>query len=70
MMMPDYLFEASWEVCNKVGGIHTVLATKAESLAKELKDKHIGLNVFDTTNYIYNNDLWSLAFLSSLFQCI
>ena len=40
-MMPDYLFEASWEVCNKVGGIHTVLATKAESLAKELKDKHI-----------------------------
>ena len=27
--MPDYLFEVSWEVCNKVGGIHTVLATKA-----------------------------------------
>jgi len=26
---PDYLFEASWEVCNKVGGIHTVVATKA-----------------------------------------
>jgi phosphorylase/glycogen(starch) synthase len=25
----DYLFEVSWEVCNKVGGIHTVLATKA-----------------------------------------
>lgn len=40
-MMPDYLFEASWEVCNKVGGIHTVLATKSESLAKDLKDKHI-----------------------------
>jgi phosphorylase/glycogen(starch) synthase len=41
MMMPDYLFEASWEVCNKVGGIHTVLATKSESLAKDLKDRHI-----------------------------
>ena len=27
--MPDYLFEVSWEVCNKVGGIHTVIATKA-----------------------------------------
>ncbi len=25
----DYLFEVSWEVCNKVGGIHTVVATKA-----------------------------------------
>ena len=24
VVMPDYLFEASWEVCNKVGGIHTV----------------------------------------------
>ena len=23
-LMPDYLFEVSWEVCNKVGGIHTV----------------------------------------------
>ena len=28
----DYLFETSWEVCNKVGGIHTVIATKALSL--------------------------------------
>ncbi len=25
----DHLFEVSWEVCNKVGGIHTVVATKA-----------------------------------------
>ena len=29
---PDYLFEASWEVCNKVGGIYTVLSTHAKSL--------------------------------------
>ena len=26
---PDYLFEVSWEVCNKVGGIYTVIATKS-----------------------------------------
>ncbi len=26
---PDFVFEISWEVCNMVGGIHTVLATKA-----------------------------------------
>ena len=25
----DFLFEVSWEVCNKVGGIHTVLKSKA-----------------------------------------
>jgi glycogen(starch) synthase len=28
----DYLFEASWEVCNKVGGIYTVLMSKAEKM--------------------------------------
>ena len=28
----DYLFETSWEVCNKVGGIHTVVSTKAKTL--------------------------------------
>ena len=29
---PDYIFEASWEVCNRVGGIYTVLSTKAKTL--------------------------------------
>ena len=33
---PAYLFEVSWEVCNKVGGIHTVISTKVLSLAGEL----------------------------------
>ncbi|MFA6769993.1 MAG: alpha-glucan family phosphorylase [Bacteroidales bacterium] len=41
LITPDYLFEVSWEVCNKIGGIHTVIATKALNLSKELKDKHI-----------------------------
>ena len=39
--MPDYLFEVSWEVCNKIGGIHTVLATKSLYLAGQLKKHHI-----------------------------
>ncbi|RMF55436.1 hypothetical protein D6745_02180 [Candidatus Woesearchaeota archaeon] len=30
----EYLFEASWEVCNKVGGIYTVIKSKAK-LMKE-----------------------------------
>lgn len=36
--LPDYVFETSWEVCNKVGGIYTVLSTKAKSLQKLYKD--------------------------------
>jgi len=36
---PDYLFEVSWEVCNKVGGIYTVLSTRANILQKIYKDR-------------------------------
>ena len=38
---PDYIFESSWEVCNKVGGIYTVLSTRAKTLQQVLKDKII-----------------------------
>ena len=41
LIRPDYLFEVSWEVCNKVGGIYTVLATKSLYLKTELKRHHI-----------------------------
>ena len=41
MRKPDYLFEVSWEVCNKVGGIHTVISTKALNVVKELADQYI-----------------------------
>lgn len=41
LLKPDYLFEVSWEVCNKVGGIHTVISTKALSLENDLKDNYI-----------------------------
>lgn len=41
LMEPDYLFEVSWEICNKVGGIHTVIATKIQTIAKVLKNTHI-----------------------------
>ena len=37
----DYLFESSWEVCNKVGGIYTVLSTKANTLQEIYNDKII-----------------------------
>jgi alpha-glucan phosphorylase len=38
---PAYLFEVSWEVCNKVGGIHTVISTKVLSMVGEYKNNHI-----------------------------
>ncbi|HZX62117.1 MAG TPA: glycogen/starch synthase, partial [Bacteroidales bacterium] len=41
MMTPGYLFETSWEVCNKVGGIYTVISTKALSLVNEYHDNYI-----------------------------
>ena len=28
----NYIFQTSWEVCNKIGGIYTVLSTQAKSL--------------------------------------
>ena len=40
-LTPDYIFETSWEVCNKVGGIYTVLSTRANTLQTQFKDKTI-----------------------------
>ena len=47
----DYLFESSWEVCNKVGGIYTVLSTKAHTLQKIYNDRIIFIGP----------DIWSTA---------
>lgn len=38
-LTPDYIFESSWEVCNKVGGIYTVLSTRAKTLQQVFVDK-------------------------------
>ena len=40
-LCPDFIFESSWEVCNKVGGIYTVLSTRAKTLQQEMQDKLI-----------------------------
>ncbi|NDW12654.1 glycosyltransferase [Bacteroides sp. 214] len=49
MKTPDYIFEASWEVCNKVGGIYTVLSTRANTLQEKFKDRlfFIGPDVWE-----------------------
>ncbi|WP_297073463.1 glycosyltransferase [uncultured Duncaniella sp.] len=48
----DLLFEVSWEVCNKIGGIYTVLSTKAKTLQKLYNDKtvFIGPDVWTEEN--------------------
>ena len=48
LLRPDYLFEISWEVCNKVGGIYTVVSTKARTLS----------DVEDLTAVYIGPDLW------------
>lgn len=40
-LFPDYIFESSWEVCNKVGGIYAVLSTRAKTLHDRLNDNLI-----------------------------
>ena len=61
---PDYIFEVSWEVCNKVGGIYTVISTKANVLTEEYKDKLIlfGPDVWketrDNPNFIEDKFLY------------
>ncbi|MFI3285815.1 MAG: alpha-glucan family phosphorylase [Rikenellaceae bacterium] len=40
-LTPDHLFEVSWEVCNKVGGIHTVIATKALTVNSKMGDNYM-----------------------------
>ncbi|MBR6885522.1 MAG: glycogen/starch synthase [Prevotella sp.] len=41
VLAPDYVFESSWEVCNKVGGIYTVLSTRAKTLQEMMNDRII-----------------------------
>lgn len=41
LIKPDYIFETGWEVCNKVGGIHTVISTKAQGIIEEYGDKYV-----------------------------
>ncbi len=37
----ELLFEVSWEVCNKIGGIYTVLSSKAKTMKADFRDKLI-----------------------------
>lgn len=63
LMTPDYIFEASWEVCNKVGGIYTVLSTRAKTLQEQLRNRviFIGPDIWqgkDNPTFIESSSLY------------
>lgn len=57
-ILPEYIFESSWEVCNKVGGIYTVLSTRAKTLQDMLNDKvvFIGPDFKESSNQCFTED--------------
>ena len=58
LLTPDYIFESSWEVCNKVGGIYTALSTRAKTLQDAFKDKiiFIGPDLGDANSLYFKED--------------
>jgi phosphorylase/glycogen(starch) synthase len=65
MQKPDYIFETSWEICNKIGGIYTVIASKANSVTEKYGDKYITIgpdawkDVTENPDFIPDPDLFS-----------
>ena len=62
-LSPDFIFESSWEVCNKVGGIYTVLSTRAKTLQETNKDNlvFIGPDVWlnkENPLFVEDKKLW------------
>ena len=43
---PNYIFEASWEVCNKVGGIYTVVTTKLPRTLDHYNGNYIAIGPY------------------------
>ena len=64
-IQPDFIFETSWEICNKIGGIYTVVSTKANSIANQYGDNYvlIGPDVWKSTeenpDFIEDLDMFS-----------
>lgn len=58
LLAPDYIFESSWEVCNKVGGIYTVLSTRAKTLQEAFRDKiiFIGPDLGDANSLYFKEE--------------
>lgn len=62
MSSPDILIEVSWEVCNMVGGIHTVLATKVRAMQARYGTRYIvvgpDLARAEGTRPVFREEIW------------
>lgn len=58
----NYVFEVSWEVCNKVGGIYTVLSTQAKALQAQSENKiiYIGPDLGNESNPLFTESKTAL----------
>lgn len=58
MMQPDVVFETSWEVCNRVGGIYAVLSTKAASMVAQFPNQvyFFGPDLGKTSDVFFKED--------------
>lgn len=58
----NYVFEVSWEVCNKVGGIYTVLSTQAKALQAQSENKiiYIGPDLGNEGNPLFTESKTAL----------
>lgn len=45
-MKPEFIYEVSWEICNKVGGIYTVISSKAAHMVAQYKDAYTAVGPF------------------------
>ena len=71
MLSPDYIFETSWEVCNRVGGIYAVLSTRAASMQAEHPDKVFFFGVDFVIVYFFHKILLTnCGFLFEVFSFI
>ena len=61
---PNHIIEVSWEVCNKVGGIYTVLSTRAKTILTQTNAQlmFIGPDLWkETENPLFKEDKRLLA---------
>jgi len=51
-MKPESVFEVSWEVCNKVGGIYTVVSSKAAQMVAHYQTSYVAVGPFFTLDKV------------------
>ena len=58
-----FLFEISWEICNKIGGIHTVISSKIREIQKTFNDNYclIGPLFDNNPEFIEDNEIDVMA---------